>query len=52
MAMTLYGYSYSRQRRGSMDFWEWLPAHNKRHCEDVVKRVLDAAKAHGRLTSC
>lgn len=47
VAMNLYGGEYSRQRGGSMDFWDHLDAYRKRQCEDLVSKVLAAAVMHG-----
>lgn len=47
VAMWLYGQEYSQQIGGSMDFWDKLSEGRKQSCRDIVRRVLEAVRAHG-----
>lgn len=47
VAMNLWGYTYSRQNGGSMDFWDSLSASEKMRCTDLVQRVREADRKHG-----
>lgn len=38
-AMYLYGYEYSMQRGGSMDFWDCLSDSKKRLCIELVIKI-------------
>lgn len=43
-AMYLYGADYSRQRGGSMDYWDTLQESEKRVCRDLVNAILQRAR--------
>jgi len=39
VAMIIWGDEYSRQRGGSMDFWDGLSADRKERCRHVVEEL-------------
>lgn len=41
-AMYLYGAEYAASGGGSMDFWDSLDDSRKRHCREMVLRIIDA----------
>lgn len=45
VAMITYGKEYSKQRGGSMDFWDSLPEDIKRRCRLVVAALNNLHKA-------
>lgn len=40
-AMYLYGAEYAASGGGSMDFWGRLDASRKRHCQELVMRIIE-----------
>lgn len=48
VAMNLWGDTYSRQNGGSMDFWDSLSESKKARCTEIVEKVREADKRHGR----
>lgn len=48
-AMWLHSDSYSRHCGGSMDFYVARTKSQQENCERMVKEIIGAAKAHGRL---
>ena len=45
LAMTMWGKDYSRQRGGSMDFWDKLTEGHKQLCRETVDRIIKAERA-------
>ncbi len=45
-AMWLWGKRYSKQRGGSMDFWDGLSESEKRLARNCVEQILAAHTAH------
>ena len=48
VAMYLYGEAYSRQKGGSMDFWDSLPESSKRLCRQLVAEIEASPAESGR----
>lgn len=46
--MCVWGKRYSEQNGGSMDFWDGLPDYEKKFCQDLADKVIDAHKRHAR----
>lgn len=48
LAMAIWGEEYSKQRGGSMDFWDGLSPFRKSLCVQIVDGVLKANEENGR----
>lgn len=44
-AMALFGYRYSKQKGGSMDFWDSLSDYDKRTCTELAELIRKAPMA-------
>ncbi len=47
-AMYLYGAEYAASGGGSMDFWDSLDASRKRHCQELVLKIIEAVPNRDR----
>lgn len=45
LAMTIWGYEYSRQSGGCMDFWDALPGYRKHIVRSTLDRIQTIQRA-------